>query len=304
MKYSYIRAHDSVEFSADSVEMMPFPQRIFFVHPCYFNISYAINPHMLAKSGELNKIDSEKALHEWENLVGAYRSLGLDSYVMHPEASCPDMVFCANQTLPFINRSGQPAAILSKMHDPVRRDEVEKIGAQLELLKVTLDVSIAKQNDLTFEGMGDALWVPGRKLLLGGYGVRTSEQAYEIIAPLIDAHIVLFELTNPDFYHLDTCLSVLDDTHVLATRSGFTENGWNTLKQLFKQVIEVPLSEANSPGFACNAHSPDQKHVLIQRGNFETEAKLKLHGFIPIPLETEEFIKSGGSVFCMKQMFF
>jgi N-dimethylarginine dimethylaminohydrolase len=42
--------------------------------------------------------------------------------------------------------------------------------------------------------------------------------------------------------------------------------------------------------------------VLIQEGCTETNARLSAAGFSPVPLDTSEFIKAGGSVFCMKQM--
>jgi N-dimethylarginine dimethylaminohydrolase len=76
------------------------------------------------------------------------------------------------------------------------------------------------------------------------------------------------------------------------------------LKSIFNNLIEVPLEEADSPGFACNAHCPDQKHVIIQTGCQKTLQLLKDYDFVPLEVDTSEFIKSGGSVFCMKLMFF
>ncbi|NDB82577.1 MAG: amidinotransferase, partial [Alphaproteobacteria bacterium] len=49
---------------------------------------------------------------------------------------------------------------------------------------------------------------------------------------------------------------------------------------------------------------PDQKHVIIQKGCQKTLQLLKDHDFVPLEVDTSEFIKSGGSVFCMKLMFF
>ena len=64
----------------------------------------------------------------------------------------------------------------------------------------------------------------------------------------------------------------------------------------------VPEDEARHR-LASNAHCPDGKHVLIQEGCPVTNRQLKEAGFIPVELETGEFLKAGGSVFCMKQMF-
>jgi len=40
--------------------------------------------------------------------------------------------------------------------------------------------------------------------------------------------------------------------------------------------------------------------VLLQRGCERTSAALRAAGFTVRELETSEFLKSGGSVFCMK----
>jgi N-dimethylarginine dimethylaminohydrolase len=42
--------------------------------------------------------------------------------------------------------------------------------------------------------------------------------------------------------------------------------------------------------------------VLIQEGCDGTVDRLRAHGFVPVELDTSEFLKAGGSVFCMKQM--
>jgi N-dimethylarginine dimethylaminohydrolase len=90
----------------------------------------------------------------------------------------------------------------------------------------------------------------------------------------------------------------------MACREAFTDEGWLLLNRVFTRLVEVPLGEADSPGFACNAHCPDGAHVIIQQGSPVTVQRLKDLGFHVIELSTEEFIKSGGSVFCMKLQFF
>jgi N-dimethylarginine dimethylaminohydrolase len=111
------------------------------------------------------------------------------------------------------------------------------------------------------------------------------------------------ELKDPRFYHLDTCLSILGPQTALACREAFTAEGWATLENLFPQLLICPQAEANSPGFACNCHCPDGKTVVIQKGNLRTNALLREAGFGVTEVDTSEFIKAGGSVFCMKMMF-
>jgi N-dimethylarginine dimethylaminohydrolase len=285
---------------ADQYPEMVQGRSIFFVKPDAFDLVAAINAHMRDENGELHKVDKVRAQQQWKRLVDVYQQLGLKTTIMDHRPGCPDMVFCANQTFPFLDHEGHPSVILSNMWDETRHLEVSSLASQLERLGVHVHELPERKHETLFEGMGDALWVPGRRLICGGYGFRTDARIYETIHEITGTPIVLFELKHPKFYHLDTCLSLLDARSVLACREGFTAEGWAVLQRLFQRIIEVPLHEADAPGFACNAHCPDQQHVILQKGSTETCRSLRAFGFTPVEVETDEFIKSGGSVFCMK----
>lgn len=278
------------------------PQNIFMVDPEHFDIVESLNVHTQNKDGSINKVDKQIARQQWLKLKEAYASIGFNAKVIPGKVNAPDMVFCANQSFPFINEEGQPAAILSHMRHTSRAIEVVDIGGALE--SFGYKIHTLPQDIKAFEGMGDALWVLGRKVVLAGYGFRTDKSAYDFVHKTTDANIILFELKNPKFYHLDTCLSIINEDTVLACREGFTAKGWNYLVELFSNIIEVDSVEADAPRFACNAHSPDGKHVIIQQGCEKTNMKLEESGISVITVDTSEFIKSGGSVFCMKQILF
>jgi N-dimethylarginine dimethylaminohydrolase len=290
---------------ADGFPTMPRGQHIVMVDPQFFRIQASLNPHMVDAAGGLNQIDHVRAREQWERLKEVYESLGLSVDVFQGDQDCPDMVFCANQALPFVTQEGRSGVVMGRMASDIRAHEVAVMERQFQAAKIyTEHLELGADKPTVFEGTGDALWVPGRRLLCGGYGFRTDRRVYEVISQQVEAPVVGFELPNPRFYHLDTCLSILDDQTVLACRDGFTKVGWRQLTELFPRVLEVAVSEADSPGFACNAHCPDQKHVILQEGNPETESLLRMAGFEPVPVATDEFIKSGGSVFCMKLMLF
>ena len=61
------------------------------------------------------------------------------------------------------------------------------------------------------EGQGDLL-VAG-SIVLAGYGFRTDRPAHDEVAVAVGMRLVSLELVDPRFYHLDTALTVLDDTH-------------------------------------------------------------------------------------------
>jgi len=50
----------------------------------------------------------------------------------------------------------------------------------------------------------------------------------------------------------------------------------------------------------CNGHSPDGRHFLVQEGSPRAAAAVRDLGFEVLELSTDQFMLSGGSVFCMK----
>jgi N-dimethylarginine dimethylaminohydrolase len=274
------------------VPTMPEPQRILLADPAYFSVDRPINAHMFDAEGNTHKLDKNLAREQWTQLKKVYNDLGYLTYVLNPVPQLPDFVFCANTFLPYVDVAQKRHGILSRMFDPIRRKEVPH--AQEFFIQ---------QGYIPHEAGGDALWVPGRRFLLGGYGFRTSRAAYPVLSAQLDVPIAIFHLTNPLFYHLDTCLVMLNDTTALACPEAFSAESWLLLEQLFPNLWEIPLKEADAPGFACNPHSPDGQHVILQKGNHKTYKILEKGGFIPVEVDTSEFVKSGGSVSCMKCPF-
>lgn len=277
------------------------PREVLLCDPAYFRIEQALNPHM-ASGGQLHKVDLRAAWAQWEAVGAAYARLGLAVHVLPAARGLPDMVFAANQALPFLDAGGRRAVVLSRMRAPSRRGEVAHFAKWFaargyERLEI-------EGEDAYLEGAGDCLFLPGRRAILAGIGPRTSEAALRLLAPLMGMPIVGLRLVSERFYHLDTCLMPLGPKCALVAREALAEDALALLDRLFEDPIAVPPAEADSPGFACNAHSPDARHVLIQRGNTATTKAIAARGFEPIELETGEFVKAGGSVFCLKTMLY
>ncbi len=267
--------------------------------PDHFDVVYVINPHMAGRAGT---VDLARAGAQWALLGAAYASLGIPVHTLSGREGLPDMVFCANQTLPFVPpHTGRKTVVLGRMHAPERRAEVPFFRAFFETQGY--EVLPLPSHVRAFEGMGDALWHPGRALLWGGYGFRTDPAAYTFLSDAWQVPTLLLCLTDPYFYHLDTCLSLLDERTALFYPGAFDADGLDLLRHCFDILIEAPETEARRH-FACNAHCPDQKHVLIHEACTLTCDRLRAAGFEPITVDTSEFLKAGGSVYCMKQMFF
>lgn len=285
-------------FDGGAVPSRPEPQRVLMCPPDYFDVIDVKNAFM---EGHVGTVDRATARVQWESLGCAFEAAGHEVVTLPAVEGCEDMVFTANQVLPGMDADGRPYVVLSHMRHPSRQREVpyfrdwfESYGYRIAELPESIPF---------FEGQGDAIWHPGQRLLWGGYGQRTAVEAYSALAELLDVPVAVLELVHPSFYHLDTAFCALAGDAALVFPGAFSAEGMQQLKLGFRRVIEVPEEEA-STGFACNAHAFDGRTVVIQRGSPRTVAALAENGFDVVEVETGEFIKSGGSVFCMKMMIY
>lgn len=285
---------DSLSGVGSQEELMLWPKKVLMVRPDYFDIEYAINPHMINKKGELKTVDTDKAKKQWEQLKQTFESLKLEVEVLPGVENLPDMVFCANQCFPF-RKNGKLNIVLSEMHSDQRKPEVAYFKKWAQNSKIPSH----KLGSLPLEGMGDVIWDYSSEKIFGGYGIRTSLEVYPMLENILNQEIIKFELINENFYHLDTCFSPLGNGKVAIVKEAFTDKGLATIQKHFNLVIEIPLEEAIKQ-LACNLCCPNGKDIVIQKGARKTNKVLKENGFIIHEVDTSEYIKSGGSVFCMK----
>lgn len=270
--------------------------RVLMADPEHFRIEYVINPHM---AGNVGTVDRKLARKQWEELKAVYEGLGYRVDVLEAAEGLPDLVFIANQTFPTQPVDGPPAVILSNMHAPQRRPEVPYVARWFEAQGwKTLEIADPESH---FEGMGDATWHPGRRLIYGGYGWRTTHNAYSQRAYLVDAPVVALELQDIRMYHLDTCFSPLDEQTALISAEAFSAEGLEILSQCFPRLLRAPIDEAVE-SLAVNGHCPDGRHFIVHHAAKRTIELVRQAGYEVIEVDTSEFLKSGGSVQCMKLM--
>lgn len=257
--------------------------------PDHFEVIYAINAYM--KVGE---VDRAQVQHQWEALKNTYEMIGCEVEVIDGAEGFPDMVFCANQSLPFM-KDGKPQAVLSNMFAEQRKGEVPIIQKWLEEHGYETH---SLPEDESFESMGDTIYSGDRSFLWGGYGFRTTREVQEHVEEITGMEVKPLMLVNEHCYHLDVSLCVLNEKTAIAHKEAFDEASWQLLQENIEDLIEVNREETLN--FACNAHCPDGKNVIIQQGNPEVSDAMRKRGFTVHEIETSEFIKAGGSVFCMK----
>ena len=252
--------------------------------------------------GQLGAVDAARAAVQWQALARAYRDEGLAVHVLPAAPQREDMVFTANPALVVPRTQGGADVVLSRMRHASRQQEVEHVGHWLR--EHGLQPASLPTDAGHFEGHGDVLVVPGRRLLLGGDGGRSELRALRVAAALVGAPLVPLPLVGEVFYHLDTCLAVLDEDTVLLHSPAFREEALATLARLFPRRIEADPRESREQ-LACNAHALPARRgqptpVLLPAQATRTKALLRDTGYRPVPIDVGEFHKSGGSVFCLK----
>lgn len=276
---------------------MPLPTRLLMCPPDEFDVIDVKNPHM---QGNLGRVDRAAARGQWDALRTTFAACGARVEQIAPTPGCEDMVFCANQTLAGLTAEGRRVCLLSRMRHASRQREV---GAFADWFRAAGYQVISGAASGCFEGGGDALWHPGRGLIWGGYGQRTDAGAYDEVAALFGVPVIRLRLLSDRFYHLDTCLCALDERTVLVNPRALEPRGMALIRAVFARVVECPPDEADG-GMACNATALGGHDVVIQRGNERTSAALRELGFEVHAVETAEFLKSGGSAYCLKSYVF
>lgn len=266
--------------------MVPLPRRVLVADPTHYDVQWVINPHM---EGHVGGVDRALARAQWEALLAVWRRLGLEVHVVPSVPGLHDLVFAANQSFP----SPERKVVLSRMATPERAPEVALFEAWYRHQGYTVVHATH-----TFEGMGDALWVPGRRLVVAGHGFRTSPEALDALSAALDVPIVRVALPDARFYHLDTALQPLDAHTALVVPEALDQGGLAALGAVFDRLIPVPVDEALR--LSCNGWCPDGRHYVVQRGCPGTNAAVRAAGFDVIEVDTSEFLKSGGSVFCTR----
>lgn len=274
------------------------PKKILMCKPEHYEVNYSGNEFM---KNNIDNVDKTKSLNQWNELKQVYQNLGFEVELIEPVKGLVDMVFTANQSLPFLDAEKNKKVILSKMKNLQRKDEVKYFKEYYK--NKNYDIIELPDEIEYFESMGDCVIDYERKILFGGFGFRTQENTYGIISNYTNFNVVKLKLINPVLYHLDTCLSILNSKTAVVCKSAFTNEGLEKIISSFEKVIYADEDE-NLKYFICNCHCPDGKNVIVQKGSSLFKEEIKKSGFNIIEVETGEFMKSGGSVFCMKLMIY
>ncbi|HAH08422.1 MAG TPA: amidinotransferase [Elusimicrobia bacterium] len=293
----YAHADELKGFSIKNCPSMPTPSTLLMCPPDFYDVSEPRNPYMAESVG---RVDKARARMQWDELRSVFEKLGKTVRVIPPVSGYEDMVFVTNQTFVGLTTRMEKVCMLSHMRHPARRGEV----VHFEKWFKGEGYRIARLSDpaMTFEGMGDCLWHPGKRLLWGGHGFRTDPEVYSALAQAFEAPVVLLKLVNERFAHLDTCFCPLTPEAVLIYSPAFSPESLEIILRMFPVVLAVDEREAVEK-MACSAAVIDSTAV-VQKGADNAVRHMKALGLSVAEVDVSEFIKSGGSVFCLKMMVY
>ncbi len=281
--------------SAKAVQTAP-SARLMMSAPEHFEVSYRINPWMdpvqWKSSAEQLRRQAEQG---WKALKSVYEQLGAHVEVQASQAGLPDLVFTANSAL-VLDRT----ALLARFRHSERKMEQIQNRAFFESLrsKGWIDSIVETPDDLHFEGAGDAIWDPVRKLLWTGWGQRSSRAMANVIARIYSVPTVGLELIDPRFYHLDTCLCVLSGGEVLYYPAAFSAQSRDMIRDLVDKDLLIEAGAADAEHLAVNSVCLGE-HVVVCHASGALRDTLTARGYQVHVVPLESFNRSGGAAYCL-----
>lgn len=298
MSRIYRTVNDLKGFSLKNCSSMPDPTGVLMCRPDHFEVREVKNPFM---AGQVGTVDLAAARAQWEEVRAAFEAAGKPVSVIEPVPGLEDMVFCANQTFVGVTPQMEKVCLLGQMRHSSRRREVPIFEAWFR--ERGYRIARLKDPSLMFEGAGDAIWHPGKRLIWGGHGFRSQPEAHDEVARVFETPVVSLKLVNERFYHLDTCFCPLTSEAVLIFPSAFDAASLELILKIFPVVLTANETEAVSR-MACNAAVVDGRVAILQKGTSAVARHMQVMGLRTVEVETSEFIKSGGSVYCLKMFLY
>jgi N-dimethylarginine dimethylaminohydrolase len=295
----YRSISDLKGFSLKNCPSMAEPSGVLMCPPDHFQVLAVKNPYMARHVGD---VDRDKARKQWDGVAAAFEKAGCPVSVLPATPGLEDMVFAANSSLTGTRPDGEKVALISFMRHASRRREVEAF-AEWYVASGYRVARLKAGGHETFEGSGDAVWHPGKRLIWGGHGFRTDPAMFVQVAEIFKTPVIRLKLVNERFYHLDTCFCPLTPEAVLIYPAAFDASSLELILKIFPIVITSSEADAVSR-MACNASVWRSKTAIIQLGATAAAGHMRAMGLDVVEVDTSEFVKSGGSVYCLKQHLF
>jgi N-dimethylarginine dimethylaminohydrolase len=255
--------------------------KVLLCKPTHYDVTYEINPWM--RPGTVNKV---LAFKQWEELLKAYRDIGVEVITVEQNSKCPDMVFATDQAA--VNNG---VALMANFKYPERKLETNFYAEYLKDLGYEIRYM---PKEVYFEG-GDILRKDKDTYLLG-HGFRTDRRAGRHISEILKCNVIPLKLTEEYFYHLDTCLFVLNSDTVFYYPEAFSEESKEAIENNFSECVTISRKQAST--FCFNSIILNNK-VICQKGAEQFAKKINDKEKEFMIIDVSEFNKSGGGIHCL-----
>ena len=271
--------------------------RVLFCPPTYFEVREVKNPYMRG----LLQVDSVLAQHQWDGVCEAFCAAGYAVELIDPVPGLEDMVFAANPVFVGHHPNHGRFVVPGRMRYVSRRAEVPYYVEWFRSrgYKV-LDLDLAEE---FLEGHGDLLWDADGSRIWAAHGFRSTIGGVEKFARAMvqmDIEVVPLQLVDENFYHLDACFAPLRPGAALVYPGAFDADSLALLRKHIPRPYEVDREDALK--FVCNGVSANGKFLSPAITHCVQEALIR-EGLQPVVLDTSEFLKSGGSICCLKLFY-
>ncbi|CAN5222231.1 hypothetical protein BH10PSE19_BH10PSE19_19550 [soil metagenome] len=259
--------------------------KLLMCSPDFYDVVYEINPWM---NRSLN-IAHTLAKAQWQHLTQTLKACGADIELVTAIPGWPDMVFTANAGLLYNKKM-----VLAHFRYKERQGETPYFKEWFNNAGFTVIADSTVEPQLPyFEGAGDAL-LAGDKLF-AAYGFRSERRFYTDTTYFDQNKLVLCELIDPYFYHLDTCFCPLNEHQAIWYPAAFSPASQISMTA---QLELFAVEEDEAKRFACTAVVLDTQ-VVMAANCPKTAALLQGLGFTTHGCDMSEYIKAGGSCKCL-----
>jgi N-dimethylarginine dimethylaminohydrolase len=252
---------------------------VLMCRPSHFTVVYRINPWMDPQL----PTDTSQAVRQWEVLYQTYLDLGFEVHLIDPIDGLPDMVYAANGGF-VIDGIAYGASFTYPERQPEGPAYMRWFGDNGFEVREPVNIN---------EGEGDFLLVGD--VILAGTGFRSASNSHEEIAGIFGREVETLNLVNPNFYHLDTAIAVLDDTNIAYLESAFDDESLGKLRARFPDAIIA--TEEDAAVLGLNSYSDGYNVVIASRAK-DFERQLRERGYNPIGVDLSELLLGGGGVKC------
>ena len=235
--------------------------------------------------------DHTRAFQQFYKLYQKLVEKGALVYLLDHDKNLQDQIFTANAAI--ILKNNPKVAIISKFTSIPRRGESRIAQRFLENLGY-----LVAPCPFRFEGKADLLWIKD-KTYIGGFGIRSTQEAFSWIRGTFGIEITEVKLTNARNYHLDCSVFNLSREKLLIVTSDFSFQEIRNL-EAYVDIVDVPekykycgwtnLERIGDTVF----HSPDslESSKALSKLLEKHDTNLEL-------IDLTEFEKSGASLSCL-----